>query len=235
MNFVRSGVIKWQQSLAGDTSEPPLNEFLRRYLSADALAPSAALWTDDALLIPVIENDGLVTSIFEAEDDAEEAARNSSSATEADTNPNAKRSESLAGTCTAAASVLTGPELAAAEIAALKAQLDAARSLIARLTTSSDGRASSSSGAGGACDDNDSEDDRSSGEGYDDSRLICGGGGSRHVARNGPSGEGARAAPPQQDNDTYYFNSECAWRTWVLCYCCRENAVRRTGLSNCAH
>jgi protein arginine N-methyltransferase 3 len=111
---------------------------LRAALSADALAPGAPLWTDDARLRPVLEDDALIMAVIaggggdgEGDGGDDEGAGAGAGAG-------------------AAAAAAAAPAPSATEVDELRAELARARALIARLVAS---------GGGGGEDDEDDDDE----------------------------------------------------------------------------
>jgi protein arginine N-methyltransferase 3 len=114
-----------------------------------ALAPrrllrDAPLWTDDALLVPVLEDDALIMSAFDDEEEDEE-----------------KRAGTAGGAEDGAPS--SGPPGSALteQVAALQAELAAAKQLIARLVGDGGGGSGAGVASNGGPDSSDEEGDES--------------------------------------------------------------------------
>lgn len=206
VNYVR-GVVRAAKTASGSAE---LGAALARALAPAALASDAPLWHDEALLAPVIEDDGLVMAVLseavgdegdEGDTQVPEAAATGGAATAA-----------TAGAAPAAAS--------AATLESLTAELAAARDLIARLTADPGGR-----GAGGDGDATDSDDDGSSDDGSSEQGVASGGAGGGDLPGDRPAAARKSARRKRvADNDTYYFDS--AWPHVVA-------ALRNAGAREC--
>jgi hypothetical protein len=157
---------------------------VRAALDPSVLASGSAIWTDDSLLVPVLPDDPLVMDAagFDEDDDDDSAGEGIAATTGEDVRAAAAAFNAAA--LAAATTVAPLPDSSASDtVAGLRAELSAARALLASLAVADEDedvrrrRRSSSSG--------------SSGEGVG--------------ANAGAAGRRRPRAP--QDNDTYYFNS----------------------------
>ena len=211
----RNGVASSSSSASSGRQEVVVTA-VKAALAPSQLAASAPLWSDDDLLIPVLEGDGLIMTVLGDDDDDDiTGALGSNSADQrtsgavrgagddgddegiaAGIHSSSSSSKAGAQTSSTSASASAG----SARIAALTAELQSARELIARLTS-----AHASGGDDSDSDDGDNEDERARGFGRNNSssssstKPTASGKGTMGT-KTGGSGGG-------QDNDTYYFDS----------------------------
>ena len=249
VNLVRAHVEERRKAGSADASA--LTAELSALLGGPTLAPGSPFWSDDAYLVPYLENDGLISAIFEGDDEADEerggaeGGGNGLAATSGGrkgaVDGAAAASELSSGgvggasgaSSSSSSSAVDDAGLAsiATEVTVLRVQLEAARSLIARLTSSADtaagvaGEASDSSSreSSGYCtgDGSGSEDGGRNAPAAASSGPAAAGGAAasgaapRHRSQRRRRQAAAKAPAPTQDNDTYYFNSE--WRSTAWC------------------
>lgn len=177
-NFVRRNV----EEFAHAGTSTPLASALRSALSDTAIAAGSDLWTNEKWLQPVLPDDGLIMAIMagdESDDEDTGAAAGGSSASGA----------------RVAGGLAAPTEDGAVEVQCLRAELAAARDMLARLTA----------GASGSAADTDSDDEDDDPEGEDGVRepRSSGAGAQAGASLRGEGHHGVKG----QDNDTYYFDS----------------------------
>jgi hypothetical protein len=189
VNFLRASAI----------GSDNITNSLREAVTSCKLNSGSALWVDDAFLVPVLPNDPLLMDVISFDDESVVGDDMGPAAT---TGEEVRAAAAAFNASVAAASAPLGLQSSLPDdvdtVASLRAELEQARSLIARLT---------GGGSGGSV---------SSGDSSGESASVCGdggpGGASELPAFGVPpvglrKGRRRRALSPPQDNDTYYFNS----------------------------